>query len=94
MQPPPRTTRAKASPGLIDCPSSRRSSAAVTQEKAKKQQAATLKAEELRRRTAQVNEVEREVRKAQAEALPVRQGGRAKAIKKTFPRPGEVNVSS
>ena len=83
------------SPGLVDCPNPRRSSAVVAQEKAKRQQAATSKAEKLRHRTAQVNEVEREIRRAQVETLPVRQRGEGKIIKKTFPRPDEdANVSS
>ena len=87
MQPPTRSTRSNPSPGLIDRPRTRRSAADVAQEKAKKQQAATSKAEDLRRRTAQVGEVEREIRRAQAEALPARQGGKGKITKKTFPRP-------
>ena len=95
MQPPTRTTRSKANPGLVDRPSSRRSSTVVAQEKAKKQHAATLKAEEIRNRTARVHEVEKEVKKAQAEAQGVRQRGGGKAMKKTFRRPsGDVNVSS
>jgi len=95
MQPPPRTTRSTVSPGLVDRPNSRCSSAVVTQEKAKRQQAAALKAEKLRHRTAQVNEVEREIRRAQAEVPPVRQRGEGKITKKTFPRPDkDVNVSS
>ena len=94
MQPPPHTTRSKASPGLVDRPSSRRSSAVVTKEKAKRQQAATSKAEESRRRAAQVGEVEKEIRRAQIEALPVKQRGKGKMVKKTFPRPDEEeNVS-
>ena len=94
MQPPVRTTHSNASPGLIDCPSGRRPSTIVAQEKAKRQQAATLKAEELCQRAAQVSDVKREVRKAQAEAQPARRGGRAKVTKKTFLRPDEdVNVS-
>lgn len=72
MQPPIRITRSKASPGLIDRPNTRRPSTIVAQEKAKRQKVATSKAEELRRRAAQVSDVEREVRKAQAEAQPVR----------------------
>ena len=95
MQPPVRTTRTKANPGLVDRPSSRLSNAVVTQEKAKKQQAAITKAEELRRRAAQVGEIEREIRAAQAETQPVGQGGRGKTVKKSFRRPGgNANVSS
>ena len=95
MQPPIRTTRSNPNPGLIDRPNARRPSAVVTKEKAKKQQAVTSKAEELHQRAAQVSELEREVRKAQAEVQPVRRGGRAKVVtKKTFPRPGgDTNVS-
>ena len=95
MQPPARTTRSTISPGLIDRPNPCRSSAVVTQEKAKRQQAVTLKAEKLRRRAAQVNEVEREIRRAQVEVPPVRQRGEGKIAKKTFPRPDkDANVSS
>ena len=95
MQPPARTTRSKASPGLVDRPSSRRPSAVVAKEKTKKQQAATLKVEELRHRAAQVGEVEKEIRRAQAEVQPVRQGGGGKATKKTFRRPaGDANSVS
>jgi len=95
MQPPPRTTRSKASPGLIDRPSSRRPSAVVVQEKTKKKEAATLKAAELHRRTEQVKEVEREGKRAQAEVVAARQRGRDKIVKKTFPRPDEnTNVGS
>jgi len=94
MRPPTRTTRSKANPGLVDCPSSRRSSATVAEEKAKKQQAATLKTDELRRRAAQVGEVEQEIRRAQGEAQSVRQRSGGKVAKKTFPRPGgDANVS-
>ena len=94
MHPPTRTTRSKANPGLVDRPGSRRPSTVVAQEKAKKQQVAASKAEELRLRTARVKEVEREVRKAQAEAQSARQGGGGKVIKKAFPRPsGDTNVS-
>jgi len=84
MQPPIRTTRTKANPGLIDRPSSRRSNVIVTQEKAKRQQAAISKAEESCRRAAQVGEIEREIRIAQAEVQPVGKGGRGKAVKKSF----------
>ena len=92
MRPPCCSTRAKVSPGLIDRPDPRRSSVAVTKEKTKKQQAAALKAKELRRRTAQVVEVEREARKAREEVQVVSRGG--KAAKKNFPRPnGNVTVS-
>ena len=95
MQPPSRTTRSKASPGLIDRPGSRRSSTVVTQEKAKKQQAAASKADELRRHAARVKELEKEVRKSQVEAREARQGVRGKVTKKTFPRPsGNANVGS
>jgi hypothetical protein len=94
MRPPARTTRSKASPGIVDCTSSRRSSAVVTQEKAKKQQVATLKAKESHRRIAQVGEVEREIRRAQVEASPTKRGGRGMIVKKNFPRPDvHANVS-
>ena len=46
MQHSTRTTRSKTSPGLIDRPNPRCPSTVVTEEKAKKQKAATLKAEE------------------------------------------------
>ena len=94
MQPPIRTTRSNPNPGLIDHPSACCPSTVVTKEKAKKQQVMTLKAE-LCQCTAQVSELEREVRRAQAEVQPVRQGGRAKVVtKKTFPCPGgDTNVS-
>jgi len=92
MLPPTCTTRSKVSPGLIDCPGSHRASTVVVQEKTKKQQAATLKAEKLRRRAEQVSEVEREVRVAQAEGQSVGRGGIGKVAKKTFWRPGgDVN---
>lgn len=95
MQPPPRTTRSTANPGLVDRPSSRRSSAVVTQEKTKKKEVATLKTAELNRCAAKVNEVEREVRRTQVEAVATGQGGREKIVKKTFPRPDENdNVGS
>jgi hypothetical protein len=93
MQPPARTTRSTANPGLVDHPGSRRSNAIVTQEKVKKQRAAASRAEELHHRAAQVEEVEKEIRKAQAEEL-VRWGGRGKVTKKTFPCPsGSASVS-
>jgi len=87
MQPPPRTTRSTTNPGLVDRPSSRRSSAVVNQEKAKKKEATTLKAAELRHRAAQVGEVEREVWRAQVEVVGATPGGREKIVKKMFPRP-------
>ena len=87
MQRSTRTTRSKASPGLVDRPNPRRSSAVITEEKTKKQKAATLKAEERRRRVAQVAEVEKEVRKAQEEAQRVGQKARGTMIKKTFLHP-------
>jgi len=95
MQRSARSTRSTANPGLIDRPNPHRSSAVVAEEKAQKKQAATLKAEERRRRIAQVAEVEKEVRKAQEEVQQVGQRGRGKLVKKTFPRPAaDVNVSS
>ena len=95
MQHSTRTTRSKTSPGLIDHPNPRRPSTVVTEEKAKKQKAATLKAEEQRRRIARVAEVEKEVRKAQGEAQQVGQRSRGKVTKKTFFCPAaDVNVSS
>jgi len=95
MHLPTRTTRSKASPGLIDRPNPRRSSTVVAEEKAKKKTAAMLKAEEQRRRATQVAEVEKEVRKAQAEVQTVGRRGGGKVIKKTFQRPAEeANVSS
>ena len=95
MQPPTRTTCSKANPGLVDRPGPRRSSTIVAQEKAKRKHDAASKAEELRKRTARVHEVEKEVKKAQAEAQAVRQRGEVKVTKKTFLRPsGGVNVSS
>jgi len=95
MQPPPRTTRSTANPGLVDRPSSRRSSAVITQEKAKKKEAVTLKTAELHRCAAKVNEVERGVRRTQVEAVAARQGGREKIVKKMFLRPDENdNVGS
>jgi len=95
MQRSARSTRSTANPGLIDRPNPRRSSAVVAEEKAQKKRAMTLKAEEQRRRIAQVAEVEKEVRKAQEEVQQVGQRGRGKLVKKTFPRPAAgVNVSS
>ena len=65
---------------------------AVAEEKMKKQQAAALKAEELRRHAVQVAEVEREARKAREEVQVVSRGG--KAVKKNFLRPsGDVSIS-
>lgn len=94
MQPPLRITHSKASPGLVDRPGPRRPSAIVTQEKAEKQQAAELKAEESRRRVARVSELEREVRKAQTEAKTSKQGRKGEITKKTFPRMnGDTGVS-
>jgi hypothetical protein len=99
MRPTPRSTRSEASPGVVDLPRSKRSSAVVAQEKSKKQEAARLKAEEARRRAAEVAKVEREVRKAQAEAQvdaraepqAVKKGarGKGKMVRKTFARPVE-----
>ena len=86
MHPPPRVTRSKVSPGLIDRPNTRRPSTAVAEEKAKKKSAATLKAEEQRRRAAHVAEVEKEIRAAQSEVHQVSRGGGG-VIKKTFQRP-------
>jgi hypothetical protein len=78
----------------VDRPGPRRSSAVVAQEKNKKEEAAALKAEELRQRTARVTEVEQEIKKAQAEAKAVRQKGRGKVTKKNFHRPsGDTSVS-
>ena len=95
MQPPARNTRSKASPGLVDLPGPRRSSTIVAQEKAIRQQAAVLKAEESRRRAQQVSEVEGEIKRAQAEANVVRQGGGGNMTKRIFQRPdGDVSVSS
>ena len=95
MQPPVRNTRSKASPGLVDLPGSRRSSAVIAQEKAIRQQAAALKAEESRRHAQQVSEVEGEIKRAQAEAKAVRQGGGGNVTKRNFQRPdGDANVSS
>jgi hypothetical protein len=87
MQPPARNTRSKASPGLVDLPGPRRSSAVVAQEKAIRQQAAALKAEESRRRAQQVSEVEGEIKRAQAEANAVRQGGWGKRDQENLPAP-------
>ena len=84
---PPRTTRSKVSPGLVDRPNPRRSSTVVAEEKAKKKTAAALKVEEQRRRAVQVAEVEKEIRTAQVEVQQVGQRGGGKVIKKTFQRP-------
>ena len=95
MQCSTRTTRSKTSPGLIDRPNPRHPSTVVTEEKAKKQKAATLKAEEQCRHITRVAEVEKEVRKAQEEAQQVGQRSRGKVTKKTFSRPAaDANVSS
>src|ERR1700679_2127444 len=92
MQRPARLTRSKVGPGLIDRPTPRRSSAVVAQEKAEKQKAADSRAEESQHRAAQVSEVEREVRKAQAEAHAVGDGG--KITKKKFSRPSQDAIVS
>jgi len=87
---PPRVTRSKVSPGLVDRPNPRRSSTVVAEEKAKKKSAAALKAEDQRRRAAQVAEVEKQIKTAQVEEQQVGRRGGGKVIKKTFQRP---NVS-
>jgi len=93
MQRPIRSTRSKASPGLIDRPTSRRPTTVVAKEKATKKQAVASKADEQHRRAAQVAEIEKEIKQAQAEAQPVGQRGRGKVVKKTFRRPNsDVNV--
>jgi hypothetical protein len=99
MQPPSRTTRSKASPGVVDLPEPRRPSAVVSKEKAKKQEATKLKAAEARRRAAQVKAVEAEVRKAQKEGLTesrvLGKGDKGKKVKKAFSRPaGDVSGPS
>jgi len=94
MSRPIRSTRLKTSPGLVDRPAPRRSTAVVAEVKATKKQAAASKAEEQRCRAAQVAEIEKEVRRAQAEVQLVGQRGRGQVIKKTFRHPnGDANVS-
>jgi len=82
MQRPIRSTRSKASPGLIDRPTSRRPTTVVAKEKATKKQAAASKADEQHRHAAQVAEIEKEIKQAQAEAQPVGQRGGGKVVKK------------
>ena len=68
MQPSSRKTRSHTSPGVVDLPKSRRSSADVAADKAESKKIALANAKKMRERAAQVARVENEIRNAQKEA--------------------------
>ena len=93
MRPPPRETRTTNAPGLVDLPKPRKSTADVTAEKKKKEEAAVAKAKVKDAKVARVARVEKEIRVAQREAMQMQgQVGRGRT-KKTFERENPAKES-
>jgi len=87
MHPPTRQMRMTNAPGLVDLPKPHKSTADVTTEKKKKEEAAVAKAKVKDAKVVWVARVEKEIRIAQREAMQMQgQVGKVGQTKKTFKR--------